>query len=465
MNYRVETDSLGKENVPNSSYYGVSTKRAYDNFNINNSVVNISLIYSIVYIKKAAAKTHISLNELSKEIGTAIIDACDLILDGKYDAEFITNSLQGGAGTSTNMNVNEVISNVALELLGYEKGSYDIIHPNNHVNMSQSTNDVYPTALRIASIIQLRLLSEEFAKLQESFQNKENEFADVIKLGRTQLMDALPIMLGQEFGAYAQAVSRDRWRLYKVEERLRQVNIGGTAIGTGMNASRKYIFAIIEELRDITNIGLARSEYPIDLTQNNDVFVEVSGLLKAAATNLLKISNDLRLMSSGPKGGFGEINLKPMQTGSSIMPGKYNPVILEMIGQISMKVISNDLSITLAAQHGQLELNSFMPLIADSLLNSLEILTSGIKLLRINCIEHITANKDNCINHLLCSTALGTALIHHIGYDRASEISKKALKTNKSIKEVLLEEKIFDIDKIDSILDPYQVTKPGIPGL
>lgn len=464
MNYRLEKDSLGTKEIREDAYFGISSLRAFENFNISNDRVNKHLIDALVLIKKAAAMTHINIGEISKNIGNAIISACDEVLEGHYDNDFITNALQGGAGTSTNMNVNEVIANRAIEILGGEKGDYSIVHPINHVNLSQSTNDVYPTALRIAGIKLLRELSEEFALLQESFQRKEDEFADIIKLGRTQLMDALPIMVGQEFGAYAQAIARDRWRLYKVEERLRQINIGGTAIGTGMNATRKYIFTITEILRDITGIGLARAEYPIDITQNNDVFVEVSGLLKSASVNLIKISNDLRLMASGPKGGFGEIKLKPMQAGSSIMPGKVNPVIPEMVVQTSIKVISNDLSITMAAQQGLLELNAFMPIIADSLLDSLEIMKKSIKIFREKCIDLIEVDSENCMKHLINSTALATALVNHMGYDEAAEISKKALSNNKSIKEILLKENIMTEEEADKILNLYQVTKPGIPG-
>jgi aspartate ammonia-lyase len=464
MKYRLEEDSLGTKEIKETAYYGISSQRAYENFNISHNKVIKHLIYALVLVKKAAAMAHINIDELSDNIGNAIISACDEILEGNFDNEFITDCLQGGAGTSTNMNVNEVIANRAIEILGGEKGDYSIIHPINHVNLSQSTNDVYPTALRIAAIKLLRELSEEFALLQESFQKKENEYADIIKLGRTQLMDALPIMVGQEFGAYAKCISRDRWRLYKVEERLRQINIGGTAIGTGINASRKYIFTITEVLRDITGIGLARAEYPIDITQNNDVFVEVSGLLKSAAVNLIKISNDLRLMASGPKGGFGEIKLKPMQAGSSIMPGKVNPVIPEMVAQSSIKVISNDLSITMAVQHGLLELNAFMPIIADSLLDSLEIMKKSITIFRKKCIDLIEVDKEVCKKHLLESTALATALVNHIGYDKASHIALKSLNDNKTVKEMLLEENIMTEEEADKILNPYQVTKPGIPG-
>jgi len=304
MEHRVEIDSLGERLIENDLLYGIHTLRAKENFNISKDKVNIKLIYAIVLVKKAAAMANELSGLLEKNKAKLIIEACDEILTGKYAEYFITNALQGGAGTSTNMNVNEVIANVALKNYGKELGSYDIIHPLNDVNLSQSTNDVYPTGLRIAAIQLLKELSEEFAKLQQAFQKKENEFMSVIKLGRTQLMDALPITLGQEFGAYSQAIARDRWRLYKVEERLRQINLGGTAVGTGMNAEKEYIFAVTEFIRQLTGIGLARAEFPIDITQNNDVFVEVSGLLKSSAVNLIKISNDLRLMNSGPNGGF-----------------------------------------------------------------------------------------------------------------------------------------------------------------
>jgi aspartate ammonia-lyase len=463
-NVRVETDSLGQKEIPANAVYGIHTQRALENFDISGRPVNINLIYEIVTIKKAAALTHLSLGQFNETLGNAILYACDEILEGNFDDAFVTDALQGGAGTSTNMNVNEVIANVAIKKLGGHYGDYHIIHPLNDVNLSQSTNDVYPTAIRIAAIKRLRRLSEEFAKLQTSFQRKETEFADIIKLGRTQLMDALPIMVGQEFGAYAQAIARDRWRLYKVEERLRQTNLGGTAIGTGMNAHRQFIFTLTDIIRDLTNIGLARAEFPIDLTQNNDVFVEVSGLLKAAAVNLIKISNDLRLLNSGPRGGFSEISLEAVQAGSSIMPGKVNPVIPEMMITTCIKVIANDTAITTAAAYGNLELNSFTPIIADSLLESLEILEKAIKIFREKCIETLRVNEEVCLYHLERSTALATALTAHIGYDAAANIAKAALKTNRTIKEVALEQTPLTKEQLDTILNPYQVTKPGIPG-
>jgi len=465
MDSRIEKDSIGEMKIPENKYYGINTKRAEQNFNLGSKYVNMKLIYEIALIKKAAARVNYELKQLTEDKAKAIIRASEEVIAGKFDQEFIVSAFQGGAGTSTNMNVNEVIANRAIEILGGTKGGYEMVHPLNDVNMSQSTNDVYPTALRIAAIHLLRKLSNSLAELQEALQGKENEFSDVIKLGRTELMDALPMMLGQGFGAYAKAIERDRWRVYKVEERLRQINLGGTAIGTGVNASHKYIFMITDTIQELTGLGLARSDYPMDITQNNDVFVEVSGLLKACATNLLKIANDLRLLSSGPKGGFGEIELPQMQAGSTIMPGKVNPVIPEMIGQVAMRVMANDYAITMAASSGQLELNPFMPLIAESLLESLELLNTGVAIFREKCIEGIKANREKCQETLEKSAVLAAALVHHIGYDQAAYIAKKALGEDKTIRAVLKEENLFPNARIDEILNPYQVTKAGIPGM
>lgn len=462
--FRIEEDVIGKKEIPKDAYYGINTYRANENFNVSKRKVNKNLIKSITVVKKAAAMTNGTLKKLDKNKVDAIIKACNEIIEGKYCESFTVDALQGGAGTSTNMNINEVIANRAIELLGGNKGDYTIVHPLNDVNMSQSTNDVYPTGLRIAAINLLRKLSNTFAELQEELQIKENEFAEVIKLGRTQLMDALPMMVGQGFGAYSKAIARDRWRLYKVEERLRQINIGGTAIGTGLNASNKYIYLITDILQDLTKLGLARTEFPMDITQNTDVFVEVSGLLKSAAVNLLKISNDLRLLNSGPKGGFGEIELPKVQAGSTIMPGKVNPVIPELIAQVSMRVIANDHAITMASMSGQLELNAFLPLIAESLLESLEILDNAVNIFIEKCIKDINVNEAKCKENLEKSTSLVTALVHHIGYDSASKIAKEALNENKTIREVLIEKNIMPLNRIDEILNPYQVTKPGIPG-
>jgi len=463
-NFRVETDMLGEKKISNNIYYGINTLRAVENFNISEKKVNFELIKALVLVKKACALTNKKLHQLKEEKADAIINACDRILNGEFMDQFVTDSLQGGAGTSTNMNVNEVISNISIELLGGKKGDYNLVHPIEDVNMSQSTNDVYPTALRIAAMGLLRKTSEAFSRLQDSLQIKENEFSHILKLGRTELMDALPIMVGQEFGAYARAIARDRWRLYKVEERLREINIGGTAIGTGMNASQKYIFLVTDILQDLTGLGISRSDFPIDTTQNMDVFVEVSGLLKSAAVNLIKISNDLRLLGSGPKGGIGELIVPPVQTGSSIMAGKVNPVILEITAQISMKVIANDTAITLAASSGQLELNAFGPIIADSLLDSLTLLENGVNTLNDKCIVNIKVNLEKCKNNLENSNALATALVHYIGYDKASEISKRAFLENRTIKDIIESENLIEKDLLEKILNPFALTSPGIPG-
>lgn len=438
---RTERDKIGEIQLEDEMLYGIQTARAVNNFAIDYKKTNLQLIYAIVTIKKAAAVTYQKLGIGKEGVYAAISDACDIILQRKVDEAFVTDALQGGAGTSTNMNVNEAIANLALQKLGFERGNYDIVHPLEDVNRGQSTNDVYPTALRIAAIKLLRKLSEACSKLQQALQIKESEFDNIKKLGRTELMDAIPITLGQEFGSYAQAIARDRWRLYKVEERLRQVNIGGTAVGVGNNAERKYRFGIIEELRELTGIGLAVAEYPMDITQNNDVFVEVSGLLKALSVNLMKISNDLRLMNSGPKGGFSEIILAPLQMGSTIMPGKVNPVIPEMVMQVSMKVMANDFAISTAAAHGEFELNAFLPLIADSLLESLGLLTNTVDLFHVKCIELIKVNEDRCRELLEKSYVFATAYTSILGYDKVSEIIEKSKGNTEEAKEMLEDHK------------------------
>lgn len=442
---RKEKDKLGELELMDDIAYGLQTARAKENFDLGYRRTNLKLIYAIVKIKKAAALSYIKLGIGRKEVYQAIVDACNLVLSGREDAQFVVDALQGGAGTSTNMNVNEVIANLALRQLGKEYGEYSIVHPLDDVNRGQSTNDVYPTALRIAAIELLRELSESCAKLQQALQMKENEFDEIKKLGRTELMDAIPITLGAEFGAYAQAIARDRWRLYKVEERLRQVNIGGTAVGTSGNAERKYRFAVLEELRNMTDIGLAAAEYPMDITQNNDVFVEVSGLMKALAVNLIKISNDLRLMGSGPHGGFGEIKLAPMQMGSTIMPGKINPVIPEMVMQTGMKVIANDTAITTAAAHGEFELNAFLPFIADSLLESLSLLQRAVTIFQTKCIELIEPDKERCEELLNRSYAFATEYTAKLGYDMVSQVIAEYKGDSRLIKEALVQ-MVKDLD-------------------
>ncbi|WP_438434438.1 aspartate ammonia-lyase [Gorillibacterium sp. sgz500922] len=472
MDLREERDSLGAGSLPADVYYGIHTRRAAENFPVSGRPANRHLLRSLIRVKQAAALAHLRLGSYPAEIAQAIIEACgELLEEGDADAwwrrwgkEFPVDSLQGGAGTSTNMNVNEVVANLAIERLGGTRGDYGLVHPLDHVNAGQSTNDAYPTALRIAAIGLLRRVSSAFASLQESLQEKEQEFADVLKLGRTELMDALPMMAGQGFGAYAKAIARDRWRLYKIEERLREVNIGGTAIGTGLNAPVKFTFYVTELLQDLTGYGIARSEFPMDPTQNMDVFVEVSGLLKAAAVNLLKLSGDLRLLASGPAGGFGELELPAVQAGSSIMPGKVNPVMAEMIGSAAMKVIANDTAVTLAASSGQLELNAFVPLIADALLDSLETLANAVRLFETRCVIGIRIRADRCRESLERSAVLATALIGHIGYEGGAHVAKRAREEGRTVREIALEEGLLIAEEADRILNPYQVTKPGIPG-
>jgi len=448
---RSEHDSLGTRQIPENALYGIHSRRAVDNFAVSGRPVRLELIRAIAVVKKACALTHRELQTLPDAIADAIAASCDDIIAGRHDDAFVTDALQGGAGTSTNMNVNEVVANLALLKLGDTPGNYARVSPLDHVNRGQSTNDVYPSALRIAAIGLVRDLADELAKLQTSLQRKEQAFAEIVKLGRTQLMDAAPITLGEEFGAYAQAIARDRWRIYKVEERLRQINLGGTAVGTGAATDRRYAFRVTEILRDLTGFGLARAEYPVDLTQNNDVFVEVSGLLKACAVNFIKISNDLRLMNSGPRGGLGEIHLEARQIGSSIMPGKVNPVIPECVAQCAMRVIANDGAITQAAAGGQLELNPFMPLIADALLDSPTLLRNATSLFRTACIDTLTADEAACRRHLKASSALALLLVPHIGYDDAAALAAEALQTDRSIRQLVIEKNILPAETVDRL--------------
>ncbi|AZR73415.1 aspartate ammonia-lyase [Anoxybacter fermentans] len=459
---RIESDALGEKEIPENAYYGINTVRAMENFSVSSFKVHPELIKAIAAIKKAAAITNFQLGLLAEEKVNPIVQACDEIMAGKFDEQFQLDALQGGAGTSTNMMVNEVIANRALEIMGHNRGEYHIIHPNDDVNKGQSTNDVYPTALRIAALKLLEPLTQSFANLQSALQEKEAEFAGIIKLGRTQLQDAVPITLGQEFGAYAEAISRDRWRLYKIEERLKQINLGGTAVGTGLNTPLQYIFKVCQNLRQITRLSLAHAENMIDITQNMDIFVEVSGLLKAAAVNLNKIASDLRLLSSGPGGGLGEIKLPKVQAGSSIMPGKVNPVICEMINQISIEVISSDQAITMAARDGQLELNAFGPLIAHKLLNSMEIMKNGVDIFIEKCIKGIEANSERCKKLLDDSLGIITALVPYFGYDKCSQLAYQALNSKKPLKKLIIEKGLLTEAELEEILNIEKMTKPGI---
>ncbi|MEK3787295.1 aspartate ammonia-lyase [Paenibacillus sp. FSL K6-1230] len=462
--FRQEQDALGSLPIPAEAYYGVHTMRAKMNFAVSSRPVNLRLIRAVVLVKKAAARVNGRSGELPVDKARAIELACNDILAGELEEQFVVDAYQGGAGTSTNMNVNEVVANRALEHMDEQKGDYHIVHAIDDVNRYQSTNDVYPTGLRIALIPLVRELAEAMACLQAIFQLKEQEYAEVLRLGRTQLMDALPILAGQTFGAYAKAVARDRWRLYKVEERLREIHIGGTAVGTGMNAPFAYAYAMADELRELTGLGLCRCDYPMDPTQNMDIFVEVSGLLKAAAVNLLKISNDCRLLSSGPAGGIGEYVLPPVQAGSSLMPGKVNPVMAEMLGCVAMRVIANDTAVTLAASHGQLELNAFIPLLAEALLESLELLIHAVPLFQERCIAGLTLDEERCQEHLERSGVLAAATVAYLGYDAAADLHRVAASSGRPLEQLLLERGLMTPEQIRQVLSPYAVTSPGIPG-
>lgn len=448
---RTERDSLGAVEVPDDALYGIHVQRALGNFGAGGRAVRPELIRAFAVVKKACALAHRELGALPADVADAIAAACDDVGAGKHAEAFPVDALQGGAGTSTNMNVNEVLANLALLRLGGRPGDPARVHPLDHVNRGQSTNDVYPTALRIAAIRLVRELADALARLQEALQRREQEFADVPKLGRTQLMDAAPIALGQEFGAWAQAIARDRWRIYKVEERLRQINLGGTAVGTGAAADRRYVFRVAEILRELTGLGLARAEDSLDPTQNQDVFVETSGLLKACAVDLLKITGDLRLLNSGPRGGLGEIRLEARQVGSSLMPGKVNPVIPEHVAQCALRAIANDAAITLAAASGQLELNAFLPLIADALLESLALLRDATTILRARCIETLEADAAACARHLRASTAPALLLVPELGYDAAAALAKEALASGKSVRQLVAEQKRLPAERIERL--------------
>ncbi len=460
---RKETDLLGTKYIPEDAFWGIHTARAVENFPLTGRKIHQELIKAYGEVKLACAQTNIQLGAWSENGKKAetIEKACFEMSQGLLNDHILVDALQGGAGTSTNMNINEVIANRALKLLGSNPGNYELVSPLDDINLNQSTNDTYPTALKVAAIKLLRQLEQNVVELQEEFQKKEKEFAHVVKIGRTQLQDAVLTTLGREMGAYAEAFNRDRWRIYKCEERLRVVNLGGTAIGTGLGAPKQFIFRVLEKLRENTGIGLARSENLIDGTQNTDVFVEVSGILKACASNLFKISNDLRLMASGPDAGFGEIILPPRQAGSSVMPGKINPVIPEAVGQAALMVMGNDQFITFACSTGNLELNQFMPLIAHGLLENISVLTNACTIFKINCIEGVDANEKTCRRNVENSTATITALIPDIGYLNAARIEKKAKKENISIKQAALKLNLLSNSRFEELIKPDTVNKLG----
>jgi aspartate ammonia-lyase len=452
--HRIEKDMLGSLELPEDVYWGIHTERAILNFPISGYRVNPSLIKAMAMVKKASAMANLETGYLDEKKARAIMAACDEISGGKLSEHFPVDALQGGAGTSTNMNVNEVIANRAIELMGEEKGNYEVIHPLQDVNLHQSTNDTYPTAIKIAGINGLRLLSQAIASLQGAFQEKERDFGKIVKIGRTELQEAVPVTLGAEFSAFSEAISRDRWRTFKCEERLRVVNLGGTAVGTGIAAPRDYIFLAIEKLRDVTGLGLARGENMMGETANADAFVEVSAIFKAHASNLIKIANDLRLLNF-----LGEIKLPELQAGSSIMPGKVNPVLAEAAIQTGIKVTANDSIISDVASRGTLQINEFLPLLAHAFLESIDLLISINHLLAGHIIK-IEADEVKCRHYFDQSPMIITALVPIIGYDRATDMISDFNKEGRKNMRVFLEEKMGK-ELIDTIFSPYQLTALG----
>ena len=462
--YRVEKDSIGVKDIPEEVYYGVQTLRAAENFHITGLNMHPEIINSLAYIKKASAITNCEVGILEKKKAQAIVQACDEIIEGKFHDDFIVDPIQGGAGTSLNMNANEVIANRAIEILGGKKGDYTIVNPNDDVNCGQSTNDVIPTAGKMTSLHLLQNLKKQLLRLYDALNEKAKEFDHVIKMGRTQMQDAVPIRLGQEFKAYSVAIMRDIHRMDKAMDEMRTLNMGGTAIGTGINADENYLRRIVPNLSEISGMEFIQAFDLIDATQNLDSFVAVSGAVKACAVTLSKMSNDLRLMSSGPRAGFGEINLPAKQNGSSIMPGKVNPVIPEVVNQVAFNIIGNDMTITMAAEAGQLELNAFDPIFFYCRFQSIDTLGYAVETLVDNCIVGITANEERCRQLVENSVGIITAICPHVGYEKTADIAKKAINSNESVRSLILKENIMDEEELSRILDPIHMTEPGISG-
>ncbi|MBW7571309.1 aspartate ammonia-lyase [Caproiciproducens faecalis] len=460
MDTRVESDSIGSMEIPSDAYYGVQTLRAKQNFYITGLQMNSRFINSLAQIKKAAAVTNRDAGNLDENIAEAIICVCDEIIAGKWHDQFIVDPIQGGAGTSANMNANEVIANRAIELLHGVKGDYSLVHPNDHVNMSQSTNDVFPTAAKLTVLSQIPRILFQLNRLKEALNEKGNEFDGIVKMGRTQLQDAVPIRLGQSFRAYASVVERDRKRLEKAEKEMQSVNMGGTAVGTAINVSPVYLKNIAENISRLSGVKVQQAQDLIDATQNLDGFVSVSNSLKTCAVNLSKMANDLRLLSSGPKAGIAEINLPAKQNGSSIMPGKVNPVIPEVVTQVAFNIIGNDMAITMAAEAGQMELNAFEPVLFYNLFESLTTLENAVTTFVDNCVSGITANESRCKELLGQSVGIATALCPYIGYKKSAEIAKQALRTGRHVEEIALEDGLLTKQSLDNILNPNTMTQP-----
>ena len=459
---RQEHDLLGNKDVPQEYYYGVQTLRALENFNISGITLNFFpvLIDAFAMVKMAAARANHELGLLPEDIKVAIEKACTEILGGKFYSHFVVDMIQGGAGTSTNMNANEVIANRALEILGHEKGEYQYCHPNNHVNMSQSTNDAYPTSVHLALYNSNIRLVEVLKELIQSFRNKSKEFSQVIKMGRTQLQDAVPMTLGQEFGAWANTLQDEVTRLNENAKLFLEMNMGATAIGTGICADPDYSGKVMKHLVDVTGLPVFLAADLVEATQDTGAYIMYSSAVKRLAVKLSKICNDLRLLASGPRTGINEINLPPMQPGSSIMPGKVNPVIPEVVNQIAYKVIGNDITVTMAAEAGQLELNVMEPIIVQSIFESVEMLKNGMNTLRFRCIDGITANADRCLQLVQNSIGLVTALNPIIGYENSTMVAKEAHESGRGVYELVLEKGLLTKEQLDEMLKPENMIKP-----
>ncbi|NJB68507.1 aspartate ammonia-lyase [Desulfobaculum xiamenense] len=462
MKTRIEHDFLGEKEIPANIYYGVQTLRAVENFNITGCSINScpEMIEALAYVKKAAAQANMELGVIPAEVAKGICAACDEIIAGNLHEQFPVDCIQGGAGTSTNMNANEVIANRALELMGHEKGEYQYCHPNNHVNCSQSTNDAYPTAFRLALYNKLTTLMDAMGYLQKGFAAKGAEFADVLKMGRTQLQDAVPMTLGQEFAAYATTLGEDIIRVREARQLITEINLGATAIGTGINAPADYSRIATTALRNMTGIDFTTSANLVEATWDTGAYVQISGVLKRVAVKLSKICNDLRLLSSGPRTGFNEINLPKMQPGSSIMPGKVNPVIPEVVNQVAYDVIGKDVTVTLAAENGQLELNVMEPVIANALFQGVDMLRRACLVLQDRCVSGITANREHCRALVENSIGIVTALNPIIGYEKSASIAKEALETGGSVYELVLKHNVLSKEKLDEILSPENMMHP-----
>lgn len=461
---RIEKDFLGQREIPVDAYYGIQTIWAVENFPITGYRIDESLIKALAMVKKAAAIANMNTTRLYKDLANAIIKAADEIIAGKWNDQFIVDPIQGGAGTSMNMNMNEVIANRGLELLGHAKGDYFHLSPNTHVNMSQSTNDVFPTAIHISTLTLLEKLLVTMEDMQKVFKQKAVQFEKVIKMGRTHLQDAVPIRLGQEFEAYARVLTRDINRIKHTREHLLEVNMGATAVGTGLNADPKYIKDVVKQLAEISGFPLVNAEHLVDATQNTDAYTEVSAALKVCMMNMSKIANDLRLMASGPRAGLGEIRLPARQPGSSIMPGKVNPVMPELINQIAFQVIGNDHTICLASEAGQLELNVMEPVLVFNLLQSISIMNNGFRVFTDHCLAGIEANEERLKEYVDKSVGIITAVNPHLGYEVAARIAREAVITGKSVRELCLQYDVLTKEELDIILNVYEMTKPGIAG-